>query len=82
MNISYKIQPSPDGLAQAFVLGKNFIGNESVCLILGDNVFCGNKVSILILDSINIVEKENKSNRRIIKVMDDQSLFMILLVNC
>jgi len=72
MNISYKIQPSPDGLAQAFVLGKNFIGNESVCLILGDNVFCGNKVSNLILDSINIVEKENKSNIFGYKVKDPE----------
>ncbi len=41
MKISYKIQPSPDGLAQAFILGKEFIGNDNVCLILGDNIFYG-----------------------------------------
>lgn len=41
MNIKYKIQPSPDGLAQAFVLGEEFIGNDSVCLVLGDNIFYG-----------------------------------------
>jgi glucose-1-phosphate thymidylyltransferase len=41
LNISYKEQPHPDGLAQAFILGKEFIGNDSVCLILGDNVFFG-----------------------------------------
>ncbi len=41
MKISYKIQPSPDGLAQAFILGDEFIGNDSVCLILGDNIFYG-----------------------------------------
>jgi glucose-1-phosphate thymidylyltransferase len=39
MKFSYKIQPSPDGLAQAFILGEEFIGDENVCLILGDNIF-------------------------------------------
>src|SRR6267154_1336505 len=39
LTISYKVQPSPDGLAQAFLIGKEFIGNESCCLILGDNIF-------------------------------------------
>jgi glucose-1-phosphate thymidylyltransferase len=41
LKISYKIQPSPDGLAQAFILGEEFIGNDNVCLILGDNIFYG-----------------------------------------
>ncbi len=41
INLQYKIQPSPDGLAQAFILGEEFIGNDSVCLILGDNIFYG-----------------------------------------
>lgn len=41
ISLSYKIQPSPDGLAQAFLLGEEFIGNDSVCLILGDNIFYG-----------------------------------------
>jgi len=41
MNFKYLAQPSPDGLAQAFILGKKFIGNDDVCLILGDNVFYG-----------------------------------------
>ncbi len=41
MKISYKIQPSPDGLAQAFILGEEFIGDDNVCLILGDNIFYG-----------------------------------------
>ena len=41
MKISYKVQPSPDGLAQAFVLGEEFIGDDNVCLVLGDNIFYG-----------------------------------------
>jgi len=42
INLQYKIQPSPDGLAQAFILGEEFIGDNSVCLILGDNIYYGN----------------------------------------
>lgn len=45
MTIEYKIQPSPDGLAQAFLIGEEFIGNESVCLILGDNIYYGGGLS-------------------------------------
>ena len=44
INISYKIQPSPEGLAQAFILGENFIGNDSVCLVLGDNFFLWTRI--------------------------------------
>jgi len=41
IKLTYKIQPSPDGLAQAFIIGEEFIGNDSVCLVLGDNIFWG-----------------------------------------
>jgi glucose-1-phosphate thymidylyltransferase len=41
LNLSYEIQPSPDGLAQAFIIGEKFIGNDSVCMVLGDNIFYG-----------------------------------------
>ncbi len=47
LNISYKEQPSPDGLAQAFILGEEFIGNDNCCLILGDNIFYGHGMSEL-----------------------------------
>ena len=51
LNISYKVQPSPDGLAQAFILGDTFIGNDDVCLILGDNVFYGGRLPARLKDS-------------------------------
>ncbi|WP_342304743.1 glucose-1-phosphate thymidylyltransferase RfbA [Methanolobus sp. ZRKC5] len=56
MNLSYKAQPTPDGLAQAFILGEEFIGKDSVCLILGDNIFYGPRFSPLLKKSANIDE--------------------------
>ena len=56
INLQYKIQPSPDGLAQAFILGEEFIGDDSVCLILGDNIFYGHAFSPLLRDSANLKE--------------------------
>ena len=50
INIEYKIQPSPDGIAQAFILAKDFIKNDSVCLILGDNIFYGSEISGKVID--------------------------------
>ena len=61
VNFSYAEQPSPDGLAQAFIIGEEFIGNDSVCLVLGDNIFQGNGFSELLHDAVNNVEKENKA---------------------
>lgn len=45
INLEYAIQPSPDGLAQAFIIGEEFIGDDSVCLVLGDNIFYGQSFS-------------------------------------
>ncbi len=59
--ISYAIQPSPDGLAQAFVIGEEFIGSDDVCLILGDNLFYGDGFSILLRESMRIVTQERQS---------------------
>ena len=61
LNIKYKIQPSPDGLAQAFILGENFIGNEDVALVLGDNIFYGDGFSQMLDNAVNIVKNENKA---------------------
>jgi glucose-1-phosphate thymidylyltransferase len=56
LNISYKVQPSPDGLAQAFILGDTFIGNDLSALILGDNIFYGHDFNELL---VNAMEREN-----------------------
>jgi len=56
IQISYKIQPSPDGLAQAFILGENFIGNDNVCLILGDNIFYGQGFSPMLREAASLKE--------------------------
>lgn len=61
ISIEYAIQPSPDGLAQAFIIGEDFIGREDVCLILGDNLFYGDGFSILLRESMRIVKQERKS---------------------
>jgi glucose-1-phosphate thymidylyltransferase len=61
INISYKIQPSPDGLAQAFILGEEFIGADDVCLVLGDNIFYGYGFSGLLHESVELVSKEQKA---------------------
>lgn len=59
LKISYKEQPSPDGLAQAFILGEDFIGNEEVCLVLGDNIFNGLGISELLFNSVNNAKNNN-----------------------
>ena len=61
MSFSYIEQPSPDGLAQAFILGEDFIGNDDVCLILGDNIFYGHGLRTMLLNSIVNVQNENKA---------------------
>ena len=54
IKLEYKVQPSPDGLAQAFILGDKFIGNDSVCLILGDNIFYGSGLSNMVKDAASL----------------------------
>ncbi|MFT5660619.1 MAG: glucose-1-phosphate thymidylyltransferase [Sulfurimonas sp.] len=61
MNFSYVVQPSPDGLAQAFILGEEFIGNDDVCLVLGDNIFYGNGLTNLLAQSVKNAKSENKA---------------------
>jgi len=61
MKFSYIVQPSPDGLAQAFLLGEEFIGDDDVCLVLGDNIFYGHGLTELLAKSVKNAESENKA---------------------
>lgn len=61
ISIEYAVQPSPDGLAQAFIIWEKFIWNDDVCLILWDNLFYGDGFSILLRESMRIVKQERKS---------------------
>jgi len=61
MKFSYIVQPSPDGLAQAFILGEKFIGDSDVCLVLGDNIFYGSKLTSLLAQSVKNAKEKNKA---------------------
>ena len=61
VRFEYAEQPSPDGLAQAFIIGEKFIGNDSVCLVLGDNIFYGAGFSSLLQNSVQMAEEKNKA---------------------
>lgn len=61
VNFCYAEQPSPDGLAQAFLIGRDFIGNDSVCLVLGDNLFYGYGFTRMLRDAVQAAEKEAKA---------------------
>ena len=60
LQLNYAVQPSPDGLAQAFIIGEDFIGNDDVCLVLGDNIFYGSGFSGMLFNAKNNLKK-NKS---------------------
>lgn len=62
INLEYIIQPSPDGLAQAFILAEEFLAGDSACLVLGDNIFYGHGLPEMFAESIQNVEKENCAN--------------------
>ena len=62
VRFEYAVQPSPDGLAQAFIIGADFIGTDSVCLVLGDNIFHGTGLTDLLKKAVYAVEKEDKAS--------------------
>ncbi len=61
VEFSYAEQPSPDGLAQAFIIGEEFIGKDSVCLVLGDNIFYGSGFSRRLAESVRLAQEESKA---------------------
>ncbi len=61
IRLEYAEQPSPDGLAQAFIIGEKFIGDDSACLVLGDNIFHGAGFSKMLKEAVRTVEEENKA---------------------
>ena len=62
VRFEYAEQPSPDGLAQAFIIGEEFIGDDNVCLVLGDNIFYGSGFSSQLRKSVEVCEKEGKAS--------------------
>ena len=60
MTLHYKVQPLADGLAQAFIIGEKFIGNDDVCLVLGDNIFYGHGFTDLLAKAVKICVKKKK----------------------
>ncbi|MDQ7046868.1 MAG: glucose-1-phosphate thymidylyltransferase RfbA [Sulfurovum sp.] len=61
MKFSYKVQPSPDGLAQAFILGEEFIGTDDVCLVLGDNIFYGHGLTEMLSSAVKNATEDKKA---------------------
>ena len=61
VRFEYAEQPSPDGLAQAFIIGEKFIGDDSVCLVLGDNIFHGNGFSVMLKEAVRVADEKQKA---------------------
>ena len=61
VRFEYAEQPSPDGLAQAFTIGAEFIGDDSICLVLGDNIFHGNGFTLMLKEAVRTAEEENRA---------------------
>ena len=72
LQIEYIVQPSPDGLAQAFILGKDFIGEDDACLVLGDNIFYGHDLKRVLASAVDNARLENKATVFGYRVIDPE----------
>lgn len=81
VNFSYAVQPSPDGLAQAFIIGREFIGDDSVCLVLGDNIFYGQGFTAMLRDALAIAEEKNEATVFAYSVKDPERYGVVSLDN-
>ena len=79
VNFSYAEQPSPDGLAQAFIIGEEFIGDDSVCLVLGDNIFHGSGFSAMLQAAVETAEKDAKATVFGYRVNDQNATALLSL---
>jgi glucose-1-phosphate thymidylyltransferase len=72
IRFEYVIQPSPDGLAQAFILGEDFIGDDDVCLVLGDNIFYGHDLKKILVTAVDNAKEQNKATVFGYRVVDPE----------
>lgn len=72
VQFSYAEQPRPEGLAQAFIIGKDFIGDDSVCLVLGDNIFYGQRFTGMLMDAVRITDEQKCATLFAYKVKDPE----------
>jgi len=72
LQLEYIIQPSPDGLAQAFILGKDFIGDDDACLVLGDNIFYGHDLKKVLANAVKTAQEEKKATVFAYRVADPE----------
>ena len=72
IHLSYEVQPSPDGLAQAFIIGEEFIGDDCACLVLGDNIFHGSGFGEMLVEAVKAAEEEGKATVFGYRVSDPQ----------
>ncbi len=72
VSFQYIVQPSPDGLAQAFILGEEFIGDDDVCLVLGDNIFHGNELTELLVNAVDNAQAKKKATVFAYRVADPE----------
>ena len=80
MKFEYIVQPSPDGLAQAFILGKSFIGNDDACLILGDNIYYGHGMTDMLANAVSNAKDKNMATVLVTMLMILSAMVWLTLI--